>query len=77
MKTHLAKWGHSLAVRIPRPVTEQLGLNAGAAVEIEANQGEIIIRKSRYTLDELLEGITPENSHPEVDWGSPMGREEW
>jgi hypothetical protein len=33
--------------------------------------------KSPYTLEELLAGVTQENLHPEIDTGSPVGREVW
>jgi hypothetical protein len=29
----------------------------------------------KYSLDELLASVTPENVHPETDWGGPVGRE--
>jgi antitoxin component of MazEF toxin-antitoxin module len=43
---------------------------------------EVRIKKARavprrYTLAELVAGITRENRHGEVDWGLPRGREEW
>lgn len=28
-------------------------------------------------LTEMIEQITPENRHPETDWGPPVGREVW
>jgi hypothetical protein len=31
--------------------------------------------KSRYTLEELVAAITPENVHPEVETGPAVGRE--
>jgi antitoxin MazE len=31
---HVAKWGNSLAVRLPRSVVEALGLKEGDAIEI-------------------------------------------
>ncbi len=31
----------------------------------------------RYTLDQLLEQITPENLHDEIDSGPSVGAEEW
>jgi hypothetical protein len=31
--------------------------------------------KPRYTLDELLSGITEENKHGETDWGPAVGNE--
>ncbi len=30
-----------------------------------------------YTLEELLEGVSPENSHEAADWGEPIGNEVW
>lgn len=29
----------------------------------------------KYTLQELLDKITPENLHPEYDYGKPVGKE--
>jgi hypothetical protein len=29
------------------------------------------------TLEELMENVTPENIHPETDWGSDVGLERW
>ena len=29
------------------------------------------------TLEQLLDGVTPENCHPPTDWGKPAGREAW
>jgi antitoxin component of MazEF toxin-antitoxin module len=28
-------------------------------------------------LESLLAKVTPENIHPETNWGKPMGRELW
>jgi len=33
--------------------------------------------KPRYALDELLDQMTPENVHGEIDSGPPVGREIW
>ena len=35
------------------------------------------MRKKRYDLAEMLAKITPDNLHSEVDFGPPVGREEW
>jgi len=32
-------------------------------------------RKPRYTLEQLLEGLTPDMCHGEVCFGPPVGRE--
>jgi antitoxin component of MazEF toxin-antitoxin module len=33
------------------------------------------IKPVKYTLQELLDKITPENLHPECDYGKPVGKE--
>jgi hypothetical protein len=32
-------------------------------------------RTSPFVLEELLEKVTDENRHPEIDWGVDVGRE--
>lgn len=77
MKTQLARWGHSLAVRIPRAFAEQLGVSEGSAIEILASSDAITLKKPKYTLEGLLAEVTPQNLHGEIDLGRPVGREEW
>ncbi|TDA70364.1 MAG: AbrB/MazE/SpoVT family DNA-binding domain-containing protein [Clostridia bacterium] len=77
MEPRVQKWGNSLGIRIPKPLAQQLGLTEGTPVEVEADNHRIVIRRKRYTLEELLSKVTPENLHGEVDMGLPMGREEW
>ncbi len=66
MSTQIGKWGNSLAVRIPAALAGQFGLKDGSPAEMVAGEGGILIRKAGYTIDELLEGITPENLHGEI-----------
>lgn len=77
MQTQISKWGNSLAVRIPKAHIEELGLEDGMTVELDAANGAITITKPKYDLDAMLNAITPENLHGETDWGAPQGREEW
>jgi len=79
MTTKIQKWGNSLAVRIPNEFAENLNLSTGSVVSFEQLGSKIIISPSRpkYTLEELVAGITPKNRHKEFDWGKPMGKEIW
>ena len=73
----LAKWGNSLGLRVPRDIAARLGLTEGARVDVEASEdGRIIITRSRrrFTLDELLAGMTPDKEHPSID-DAPRGEE--
>ena len=79
MNTRIAKWGHSLAVRIPKAFAREARLEEGAEVDITVSQGRLVVspRATRYDLDELVRQITPENRHDETDWDGPAGREAW
>jgi len=76
-KTQVSKWGNSLAVRIPRALAEQAGVEEGVEVEIAAEEGRLVLKRSRYTLRTLLKRITPANLHGEIAAGAPTGREAW
>ena len=79
MKTRVQRWGNSLAVRIPRDVVDEARLEDGTPVDVSLVAGAVVVRPicRTPTLDELLEGITDENIHGEVDWGPPVGKEIW
>ncbi len=76
MRTQIAKWGNSLALRVPKQVAEAAGLGAGATVDLDVVGGVVHVApaRPRYTLDELLAGITPDNQHESFDDG-PRGQE--
>jgi antitoxin MazE len=73
------KWGNSLGLRIPQPVANKVGLTAGTVVSIEVVNNTIVVSpiRKKYSLDELLEGVTPELVGGEYDWGTPVGKEVW
>lgn len=69
-RVQVAKWGNSLGVRVPRDVAARVGLTEGARVDVEATpDGRIVISRSRrrFTLEELVAGMTPEREHPLED----------
>jgi antitoxin MazE len=77
VKSRIRKWGNSLGVRVPREIAARAGLDDGTRVDIEGfADGRIVITASRrrFTLDELLAGMTPEREHPLEDDG-PRGEE--
>jgi antitoxin component of MazEF toxin-antitoxin module len=41
----VGRWGKNLAVRVPREVAKEAGLSDGERVEIEARDGDIVIRR--------------------------------
>jgi antitoxin MazE len=73
----LSKWGNSLGLRVPKDIAERAGLSDGTRVNVEArDDGSVIIRKAqkRYTLEELVAGMTPDKEHPSWD-DAPVGEE--
>ncbi|MDZ7960951.1 MAG: AbrB/MazE/SpoVT family DNA-binding domain-containing protein [Aulosira sp. DedQUE10] len=80
MTAVVAKWGNSLAIRIPRMVAEQVHVTEGTDITITVSGNSIVItpkKRKKYTLDELLEGMTPEKFHPEFETGNAVGNEDW
>lgn len=79
MTTLLAKWGNSIALRIPKSVATELDVHDGDAVDVSVQDGAIVVRPSapRYAIDDLAAQITAKNRHRETDWGGPAGNESW
>jgi len=80
MQTKIQRWGNSLGLRIPRSFAKEAGVEAGSQVDLSVRDGDLIVRASKrrtYRLSELLEKVTAENLHREVDTGNPIGREVW
>jgi antitoxin MazE len=78
--THVAKWGNSLAVRIPRAIVTKARLAEGDRLSfILVADGSIVMRSRhpRYSLEQLVAAIRPGNRHRETDWGAPRGKEVW
>ena len=80
----ICKWGNSLAVRIPKALANAIAASEGKSAEMTVKNGVLILRpivkpggKPRYTLDELLRGMTRDNVPQEVDWGLRRGNEAW
>lgn len=77
MRVIVKKWGNSASVRIPAGIMEAARLSLDAPVDVREERGRIIIEpiRSEYDLAGMLAGITPENLHSEMDFGTPVGRE--
>jgi antitoxin MazE len=77
MRVSLAKWGNSLAVRIPKAVADSARLREGQDMDIAASKAGDILLRRRKNLRELVNAITPKNRHAATDWGPPVGKEVW
>lgn len=80
MRIRVQKWGNSLALRIPKSFATETALDSGAEVDLTLEDGRLVITplsEPRYSLSDLLTGVTPQNLHSEVDTGSSQGAEVW
>lgn len=80
MRSKIQQWGNSLALRIPKPFAEEVGLSRHSDVELSVVDGNLLvfpIRDPQPTLEEVLDGVTDDNLHSETDTGPAVGREIW
>jgi antitoxin MazE len=77
----IGRWGKSLAIRLPGEIAKAAGISDGERVDIEARDGDIVIRRMapRFTLEDLFRGKTPQEWRAAYagayDWGPDAGRE--
>lgn len=84
---NVRKQGSAAVITIPNIVMKTLDISAGSTLELDISNGVLIARpvrnptRRRYTLHELLRGVTPETMaalQQETHWareGAPAGRE--
>ena len=80
MKTHVQRWGNSLAVRIPKSFAQEIGLEEDSPVDLRLSRGKLVLEPcapQAPSLNELLRRVRKSNLHAEVDTGPAQGREAW
>ncbi len=79
MRASIAKWGNSLALRLPKALAEEARLVEGATVDLRVENGALVVApaRKRYRLADLLAETKPEAGHGETDWGALRGKEAW
>ncbi len=78
METVIRKWGNSPALRLPTAVLKEAGYQLEQKVDLVVSKGRIIIQPSdkvEYDLEVLVSDIHSGNTHEEVSFGAPMGKE--
>ncbi len=80
MRTKIVKWGNSLGLRIPKSFAEEVRVAEGSIVDLSMEDGNLVINLTKtdeMDLEDLLDGITDENIHGEIDTGDAVGGETW
>ncbi|KPA17656.1 transcriptional regulator/antitoxin, MazE [Candidatus Magnetomorum sp. HK-1] len=78
MKSTIQKLGNNLAIPIPESFASEINLSIGSEIYIVIIENKIQIEpveKKRSLLNNLLNKITEENIHQEINIGSPVGKE--
>jgi antitoxin MazE len=52
----VAKWGNSLAVRLPADLVRELGLKEGDQIDLVKDDGQVLVRRLARA-DEVLAGL--------------------
>ncbi len=78
MVVQFAKWGNSVALRIPNAYAKEIHATPGADVDVSVADGKLIVAPVEspvYDLAELVARITDENRHGEISGSVAVGRE--
>lgn len=82
MLSKVIKWGNSQGIRIPKNLLENSQIKVGEEVDITAEDGKIILEstnkiRGRYSIKDLVNRMPKEYEPKEVNWGNPLGKEDW
>jgi len=69
-----------LAVRIPKPLADEIGLKDNSPVQLSLHDRQLVIvplLKPALNLEALLAQVTDDNRHTEVLTGPAVGGEAW
>ncbi len=82
MVTKVQRWGNSQGLRFPKALLEDVHIKVGDAVQMSVQGGKIIIEslekvRGKYDLKELVSRMPKDYHVEEVEWGAPVGKEEW
>ena len=82
MVTKVQKWGNSQGLRLAKQVLEEARISVGDLVDVSTQDGVIVIAPARrvrgkQSLQELVSRIPQTYKTREVDWGKPVGGEDW
>lgn len=77
MRASVARWGNSLAVRVPKEVAASVGLREGAALELTIEDDAIVLRRRRHDIGELVAAIAGVEPPPMLMDEPSRGSEIW
>ena len=80
--TRVQKWGNSQGLRLSKQVLEDACISVGDSVDVSTQDGVIVIAplrrvRGKQSLQQLVSCIPKNYKAEEVDWGEPIGKEDW
>ncbi len=78
---HTQQWGNGTGIRLPKKVLQAAGWQDNQTVSINLHGSSITLtpvkstKRQLPTLEQLLEGATPEKVAGQWDWGADRGNE--
>jgi antitoxin MazE len=80
--TRVQKWGNSQGLRLAKQVLEEACISVGDSVDVSIRDGVIVIAplrrvRGKQSLQQLVSCIPKNYKIEEVDWGEPIGKEDW
>jgi antitoxin MazE len=76
---HFAKWGNSLALRIPAAYAREIGACENGQAELTIEGGKLVVaplnQTPEFDLDALVAQITDGNRHEEIGTGPALDGE--
>jgi len=77
MQAVIQKWGNSLGFRIPSLWAKDNEIKSGSKVEVIAEKGKMVIIPQKKSLEDMMNLVTEENLHSEIETFDVVGKEEW
>lgn len=79
MTTQIKTWGNSQAIRIPKDLLVEAGIHENDDLDVTVKGESIVITKvhRRLSLEERIKMYGPIQKFPDIEWGEPVGRENW
>lgn len=78
MLVQFARWGNSIALRIPHAFAREIHAAEGTAADLTIQDGKLVVAPLElpaYDLADLVAGITDENRHGETATVAAVGNE--
>lgn len=77
MQAVIQKWGDNLGFKIPSDWAEDNGIKSGSKVQVITEKEKITILPQKKSLEDMMNMVTEENLHSEIETGNAVGNKIW